>query len=307
MNNIFQKTSAYWAKYSEYEYKCGKYKTLYLTPTPTSKPSVYDPLADAETMVIDALNVGRLAMKQVSEKILKDAVLEFVSKYGLLGFMTALPTTPNFIDYNAVYLPKNHFIKEETMTTQDYLALYFPFNKLDFYKDERTAQWHVRGNAQTDREILALAMTFNNEPMAMNMSLQRDYAERFDWIVTQFQDLAFTLVSSHLYYVDSDKADESTRELYRQGGSAFGGTAPTYHISLYRNKPTIVWDFHSLLRGIQMMFSFALTDEARPLRLCPQCGMAFAANHPNAVFCGPQCKNQYNVYKSRGKDKQDAD
>ena len=29
--------------------------------------------------------------------------------------MTALPTTPSFMDYEAVYLPKNHFIKAETM------------------------------------------------------------------------------------------------------------------------------------------------------------------------------------------------
>ena len=31
--------------------------------------------------------------------------------------MTALPTTPSFMDYEAVYLPKNHFIKAETMET----------------------------------------------------------------------------------------------------------------------------------------------------------------------------------------------
>ena len=32
--------------------------------------------------------------------------------------MTALPTTPSFMDYEAVYLPKNHFIKEESMETE---------------------------------------------------------------------------------------------------------------------------------------------------------------------------------------------
>lgn len=117
MNNIFQKTSAHWAKYSEYEYRQGEDGNLYIMPAPTAKPSVYDPLADAETMVVDALNVGRLAMKRESVKPTRDAVMDFVSKYGLLGFMTALPTTPDFIDYDAVYLPKNHFIKEETMST----------------------------------------------------------------------------------------------------------------------------------------------------------------------------------------------
>ncbi len=55
----------------------------------------------------------------------------------------------------------------------------------------------------------------------------------------------------------------------------------------------------ALLLGIQMMFSFMLTDGQKPLRICKHCQKAYAANHPNAVFCSPRCKNQYNVYKSR--------
>jgi hypothetical protein len=223
MNSIFQKTSAFWAKYSAYEYRKDEDGMLYITPEPTAKPSVYDPLENAEAMVLDALNVGRLVMRNIGIKQTQEAVLDFVSKYGLFGFMTALPTTPDFMDYEAVYLPKNHFIKKETMNTHEYVALYFPFGKPDFYKDERTAAWHMRGNAQADRELLALAMTFSSGPMAMNMTLQRDYAERYDWLVTQFQDLAFTLASSHLYYTDKDVADETTLEIYRQGISAFGG------------------------------------------------------------------------------------
>jgi hypothetical protein len=301
VNNIFQKTSAHWAKYSGYEYRRGDDGNLYILPATTAKPSVYDPLESAELMVIDALNVGRLAMKQVDENQLMDSVMGFVAKYGLLGFMTALPTTPDFFDYDAVYLPKNHFIKEETMTTQDYIALYFPLNKLDYFKDEKTMEWHIRGDVNGDKDVLALAAAFGNEPIAMNMSLQRDYAERFDWLVTQFNDLAFTLVSSFLYYEDYDKLDETTRDIYRRGVSAFGGIAPTYHISLYRDKPTIVWDFHSLLRGIQMMFSFALTDESKPLRLCKHCNMVFAAKHPNVAFFFFFCKNQDNVYRGRVK------
>ena len=73
-------------------------------------------------------------------------------------------------------------------------------------------------------------------------------------------------------------------------------------------KPTIYWDFHSLLLGIQMMFSFMLVDEARPLRLCKHCQKVFMSSRANAVFCSARCKNQYNVYKSRGKQKeQDGD
>jgi len=296
MNDLFQRTSSHWVKYNEYEYIEGTDGTLYLTPAPKSKPNVYNSLKDGDKMVLDALNVGRIAMKQNSGDKLKQSVLEFVTNYGLLGFMTALPTTPQFMDYESVYLPKNHFLKEETMSAQDYVSLFFPFNKPDFYKDNKTAQWNVAD----DREMMALIMTFVDDSMAMAMSLQRDYAERYDWLVTQFRDWAFTFVSSFLYYEDYESIDETTRDLYRKGISVFGGIAPTYHIALY-DKPTIVWDFHSLLLGVQMMFSFMLTDEKKPLRICKHCTTVFAATHPNAVFCSPRCKNQYNVYKNREK------
>jgi len=84
--------------------------------------------------------------------------------------------------------------------------------------------------------------------------------------------------------------------------AAFGGIAPTYHIELL-DRPTIVWDFQSLLLGVQMMFSFMLTDEKSSLKVCKHCGKAFVASRPNSVFCSGKCKNRYNVYKSRAKDK----
>jgi predicted nucleic acid-binding Zn ribbon protein len=96
--------------------------------------------------------------------------------------------------------------------------------------------------------------------------------------------------------------DETSRSLYRQGMAAFEGISPTYHIELL-DRPTIVWDFHSLLLCVQMMFSFMLTDEKSPLKVCKHCGKAFVAHRPNSVFCSGRCKNQFNVYKSRAKDK----
>jgi len=243
---------------------------------------------------------GRIAMKEHSDKTmtkqLQQSVMEFVTKYGLLGFMTALPTTAQFMDYQAVYLPKNHFLKEETMSTHDYVDLFFPFIKPDFQKDERTAQWHVAN----DKKMMAVMMTFVDASMAMSMSLQREYAERFDWLVSQFTDWAFTYISAFLYYKDYELLDENIRQLYRDGISAFGGIAPTYRIALY-DKPTIVWDFHSLLLGIQMMFSFMLTNEKKPIRYCKQCTMLFLTQHPKTEFCTQDCKNKYNVNKNKDK------
>jgi hypothetical protein len=112
MNNLFQKTSSHWVKYSEYGLR-EKDGILYLKPAPKAKPIVYNPLKESENMVLDALNVGMLQMNRAGSDKVKAAVMDFVSKYGLLGFMTALPTTPEFVDYEAVYLPTNHFIKKK--------------------------------------------------------------------------------------------------------------------------------------------------------------------------------------------------
>ncbi len=112
MKNLFEHTSAPWIRYSSYEYKTGSDGVLYITVSKDARPEMYHPMQEAEQLVIDAINVGLAAMHKVPEEELKEAVLDFIKKYGFLGFMTALPTTADFITYESVYLPKNHFIKK---------------------------------------------------------------------------------------------------------------------------------------------------------------------------------------------------
>ena len=262
MKNLFEHSRSHWVRYDRYELKTAADGKRYITPRKNAKPDIYNPLKEAPGIVLDALNVGMLMMNRRSEDEVEKAILAFVTHYGLLGLMTALPTTPSFMDYEAVYLPKNHFIKEESMATEDYLALLYPFDKLDVVKKGVESSCNVSG----DNMMIALTMTFMDEPMAKNMSFQREYAEPYDWVAQQFKDWAFTLTTSILYYNDYGSIDEDTRNLYRKAMVAFGGIAPSYHIELLE-KPTIYWDFHSLLLGIQMMFSFMLVDDAKPLRL----------------------------------------
>lgn len=303
MNNLFERTSSTWVRYSEYEWKKAKDGALYLTPAPGAMPSIYDPLRETQEIVLSTVQIGRMCMsKESTDAEIQKAILPFASKYGLFGLMTALPTTPNFMEYEAVYLSKNHFIKQETMSTEDYLNLFFPFEKLDIVKHGMESTWNI----ENDRIMMALAMTMSDRPTAVNMSFQREYAERYDWLKQQFTDWAFNATTSFFYYHDYDTQEEDMKRLMQQSMAAYGGNAPTYHIALL-DKPTLVWDFDSLLLGIQMMFTFMLTDEEKPLRLCKHCMKAFIASRPSAVFCSPRCKNQYNVYKSRAKKKDSDD
>ena len=86
------------------------------------KPSIYNPIKDYEKFVLTAINIGTAAMNKASESELKEVIMAFVSEYGMLGLMTALPTTQDFITYEAVYLPKNHFIREENISAERYLS-----------------------------------------------------------------------------------------------------------------------------------------------------------------------------------------
>ena len=173
-------------------------------------------------------------------------------------------------------------IREEVMDTQKYLSYFFPFEKPDFFKNRKDSLWNING----DRTMIALAMTFRKEPEAQVMCFMRNYAERYDWLEQTFQDWSFTFLSSFLFYEEEEEMDEDTRNIYRQGMAAFGGIAPNYHIELW-GRPTIVWDFHSLLLAIQMMFSFMLADETSSLRLCKYCMKAFLAKSDDEDFCSP--------------------
>ena len=148
-------------------------------------------------------------------------------------------------------------------------------------------------NIQNNRVMMALAMTMSDKPMAVNMSFQREYAEPYEWMKQQFIDLAFTFLTSVLFYEDYDDMTPYQILLMQEGMTAFA----------LLDKPTIIWDFHSLMLGIQMMFSFMLTDSETPVKLCKHCAKAFIASRPSTVFCSPQCKNKHNVYKSRARNK----
>ncbi len=77
--------------------------------------------------MLTAINIGTTAMNKASESELKEAIMGFVSEYGMLGLMTALPTTPDFITYEAVYLPKKSFHQRRKYFDGKISVLLLPF------------------------------------------------------------------------------------------------------------------------------------------------------------------------------------
>jgi hypothetical protein len=205
MKNPFEYASSCWVKYSEYECRRAADGKEYVVPAKDAKPGVYDPLKNSGNLVVDALNVGMLSMNRAADAEVKNAVIEFVSSYGLLGLMTAIPTTPTFMDYEAVYLLKNQFIRDEAMDTEKYLSLFLPFEKLQFTKKGTHWRWKIE-----EHDMLPVGLTFHDKPEAQIMCFMREYGERYDWLVKQFKDWAFAFCSSFLYYRNGDALDEDT-------------------------------------------------------------------------------------------------
>lgn len=296
MKNFFEHSKSNWVKYSEYELK-EKDGVLYIKPTDDAMPNIYNIMKNKEDIVVDALNVGLLCMSKDKEKEAEQqaAVMGFISRYGLLGLMTTITSTPSFMDYEVVHFIKNRFIKAETMDTIEYISKFYPFEMPDIAKNGLEMRWNISG----DNTMMALAMTFTDRETAVNMSFQRNYAEPYEWVKTQFIDWALLFTTSTIYY--ENEFNDSEKEFYRQMMTVFNANSPTYHILLL-DKPTLVWNFGSLAIAVQMLFSLSLTDDKTPIRLCKHCAKAFIPSRPNALFCSSKCKNQYNVYKSRAKE-----
>ena len=289
MNRLFEHSRSFWVKYSDYVIKEAPNGEKYLQAAPTAKPEPYDPIDDFENIALDAVNVGRLCInKDTTEREKQEAIRGFAIKYGMRGIMTAIPTTPQFLSYENVFFPKNQFIRGESMPVLQYMDEFFPFEKLDFIKNGEEYSWSIEG----DNETVALGFLSDGRPVETHMSFQREYAERLDWMELQFKDWGFTLLSTFLFYEDFDRRTDRQKSFYRQSMEAYEGMTPTYHVALMDDRPRLVWNFNSLIQGIQLMFSMMLTDEKRPVKMCVNCGKAFIAKDPSARICRPGCKRK---------------
>ena len=122
--------------------------------------------------------------------------------------------------------------------------------------------------------MLALALTVQDAPQAVSMSFHWEYAERYDWLAQQLssRDGGIRRHRSHLPHRAAGQADDHM-------GFSFPAAVPTDDVQ-----------FHADGRG------------QPALKACKHCNRILIAGRLNAEFCSPQCKNCYNVYKSRGRE-----
>lgn len=87
MKNLFERTSSNWVRYSEYEWRAAEDGTLYLTPTKTAQPGIYDPLAEYQQIVLDAINIGRMESQGKTPQEIQKAIIHISRQSHKLAYI----------------------------------------------------------------------------------------------------------------------------------------------------------------------------------------------------------------------------
>lgn len=130
MNMKIEQRLICWPRYSRYEIVPAQNGKRYIRPKKDAHPCAFHHVKEKEAMVIDAINAGMLVLGQKSDAVIEKAVMDFVTKYGPLGLMTALPNSPDSMEFEITFLPKNRFIRGNHMKTDDFQKIFFPFHDL---------------------------------------------------------------------------------------------------------------------------------------------------------------------------------
>lgn len=294
MNDLIDKSECYIEKHSGYRFKGDEAGILYITAKPDTESEYYNIFGIADKIIADALNLGAECLESKNDNDIKEKIMCFVSKYGLLGIMTDIVTTPAFIKYDEVFLIKNPFISKGKMKTPEYIKYFTPFDKLD-------------GNCLKEKGYLSFDGEFrinifgrSGEELSETLECTFIYAERYDWLKHIFSDFAVTFHRLTVFYEKYNTLSAPEKDFYADCIGNFEKMSPAYYIKL-TDRPVIRWEGRSLLTMLRMILALKLTDKKKPIRYCRYCRSVYICARPNQTFCSKACKNRYNVYKSRDK------
>jgi len=286
LQDLFEKTSSDWVRFSKYEI-LEKDGVEWITPAADSELLPYNPVEIAEQLVLDALNTGRMIYEQQLEEPKKREILmAFVQNYGLLGLMTNFPLIGGYMDGGRVLLGPNPFFDTDVMETKDYIWYFQPFGVKE-------------GQPKTDKLPLPIAL-MSGKDLEFSIVFSRNYSERMDWVMAFFKEFFINFAQCKMYALTDNPAEKRS---FEQDISGFTVRGLNFHLEMDK-KPTMVWDFNSLKMAIETIYAVSITRADAALRMCKHCGAAFYATHGRSEFCSDRCRNQYNVYKFREREKE---
>jgi len=103
----------------------------------------------------------------------------------------------------------------------------------------------------------------------------------------------------YLNFYELHKSMKDEKKPKRQPVHEFNTADVSARVELVDNKPTIVWQTPDLRAAVEVAYALLVSESIPRLKYCKHCGKAFWGNNPKTEFCSSQCRNQFNVYKSR--------
>ena len=228
-------------------------------------------------VLIELLDIGKSVY--FNETDVEGKVMDFVSKYGLFGFINYFPVNELYFLDNEIVLKADKMI-DEYMVKSDvisYIRIFMP-NLLnqDIVDKLATAKENIKANRITE-----------NSKMLINMNFvySHDYGEPLEMI---------TKYANQLYEDLLKIQNEDDKEL---------NTKDFATLFENRNGKEIVLKYETLKNAMDAVFVSEVMAEVRKLKICRYCDKPFFAVNPKAEYDTPACKNKANVYKFRSKEK----
>ena len=252
--------------YSEYEITENKQGEKAVIPKRNAHLVEYNPTADSKEILIALLNTGRL-MRDSSVESAEQLILNFVNRYGLLGAIAELPLNKDFYKHELVFIDDNIFMTGGVMSTDAFEDLFF-----------LKAKPKITTSFKLDDYISS-----------------KHYSEPLTWIATYISELYEILLLCDKYNTEPHAVSFLLNDKLK--------TNIRYSLTV-TDKIQMKYEFNSLMAVLNFTMANLLSAEDSPLKICKHCGKAFISENKRAEFCSERCRNQFNVYKSRAKAKQ---
>lgn len=275
--SIFAQMNGNWIRWSEYRIHDG-----YIMPAENALMMMYDAVAERKEMLCYALNCGRrLAAKESAEEV----CLDFVSHYGVIGWLTALPADIDFQEHQVTYLRYAGYVSSEKMVaTKDYIACFFP-----------------QGSELVQNSIAQLT----NRDAVFNKVFSKFYGEPVAWTATM-------LLALYEHYccgeemAKPDLSEKMARDLKRRL-ELKESLGLSMHIS-FKSAMHCSYEMDSLRALLLFTYSQAqcpADKQPSPLKRCKRCGDIYYNENNRSEFCSTKCRNHYNVVVFRERHRSD--
>lgn len=284
-----------WIRYSDYEYKENETGEVYIVPTEDAYFTMYNPFDVAKDIVFDLLDLGDEALKkECDEQVIKNKVMIFVKKYGLMGLVTASVYNRDIVGEEQVLFIKNNLVAHESMMESwAYIKRFIPFADED--------EVYIRAFKRDITIVKAedSPKFYGKRPLVLDIVFSKFYAEKLEWIVSFAKQMA-THFNQMLIYRNNHLTEEVTILAGQFKAEKIGLTVGVL------DKAVLTWEIDALKTAIELLYAFALTDSKTLLNRCEYCNKIFCAKSEREKYCTPSCRNCSNVIKSRNK-KREAD